>query len=269
MALAWGPTAARVLGSRGYKERHVYRVAGCPGYQAMRSLAWQPRPVAKRAISAELGARGGEDGRFRFNGASVDAVATAALADPELDVPPAEAEAPARGDGADGAAEAGGAGAAPAAQGTLAVHAGEKDGRPRVADSLTTPIVQTSTYTFRDTAELIAYQEGRYGSYEYGRYGNPTTRTCEEKIRVLEGAEDCLVRTRAGPAAGQRSLQPLESLPARAGRRAHSDARGASFRAPAGGGVADKPLAGVGHSRRLGRELLANSGRRRSWLRGP
>lgn len=61
------------------------------------------------------------------------------------------------------------------------------------ADSLTTPIVQTATYTFQDTAELIAYQEGRYGSYEYGRYGNPTTRACEEKIRELEGAEDCLV----------------------------------------------------------------------------
>ena len=52
---------------------------------------------------------------------------------------------------------------------------------------------QTSTYTFKDTAQLIAYQEGRYGSYEYGRYGNPTTRTAEEKIRVLEAAEDCLV----------------------------------------------------------------------------
>lgn len=114
---------------------------------------------------------------------------------------------------------------------------------PLPADSLTTPIVQTATYTFRDTAELIAYQvrlhassstgpghalrlarrprlpraspvadrqgwsphhlslsscprvlqEGRYGSYEYGRYGNPTTRACEEKIRELEGAEDCLV----------------------------------------------------------------------------
>lgn len=56
----------------------------------------------------------------------------------------------------------------------------------------TTP-TQTSTYTFKNTAELIAYQEGRFGSYEYGRYGNPTTRTVEEKIRVLERAEDCLV----------------------------------------------------------------------------
>ncbi|CAG9467180.1 unnamed protein product [Pedinophyceae sp. YPF-701] len=76
---------------------------------------------------------------------------------------------------------------------TAAVHAGERDGRPRVSDSLTTPIVQTSTFTFRDSDELIAYQEGSYGSFEYGRYGNPTTRACEEKIRALEGAEDALL----------------------------------------------------------------------------
>ena len=72
--------------------------------------------------------------------------------------------------------------------------AGErKEGRPRVADSLTTPIVRTSTYHFKDTEELIAYQEGRYGSFEYGRYGNPTTKACEEKIRQLEGGEDALL----------------------------------------------------------------------------
>ena len=28
---------------------------------------------------------------------------------------------------------------------------------------------------------------------EYGRYGNPTTRAAEEKIRLLEGGEDCLL----------------------------------------------------------------------------
>ena len=72
--------------------------------------------------------------------------------------------------------------------------AGErKEGRPRVSDSLTTPIVCTSTYHFKDTEELIAYQEGRYGSFEYGRYGNPTTKACEEKIRQLEGGEDALL----------------------------------------------------------------------------
>jgi cystathionine gamma-synthase len=78
-------------------------------------------------------------------------------------------------------------------RGTLAVHGGERLGRPRVSDCLTTPICQTSTYSFQNTEELIAYQEGRYGSYEYGRYGNPTTRACEEKIRIMEGAADCLV----------------------------------------------------------------------------
>ncbi len=79
--------------------------------------------------------------------------------------------------------------------GTQAVHGGETGSRVRqgVADSLTTPIVQTSTYTFNNTAELIAYQEGRFGSFEYGRYGNPTTRAAEEKIMALEGAEDCLL----------------------------------------------------------------------------
>jgi cystathionine gamma-synthase len=78
---------------------------------------------------------------------------------------------------------------------TLAVHGGEAHGRvrPGVPDSLTTPIVQTSTYTFRDTAELIAYQEGTHTSFEYGRYGNPTVRAVEEKLMALEGAEDALL----------------------------------------------------------------------------
>jgi len=76
---------------------------------------------------------------------------------------------------------------------TTSVHAGERGGRPSVADSLTTPIVQTATYHFENTEQLIAYQEGRFGSYEYGRYGNPTSKVVEEKLRILENAEDCLV----------------------------------------------------------------------------
>ncbi len=76
---------------------------------------------------------------------------------------------------------------------TDAVHGGERDGRPRVSDSLTTPIVQSATYWFRDTQEVIAYQEGRHPSFEYGRYGNPTTRVLEEKLCLLEGGEDCVV----------------------------------------------------------------------------
>lgn len=81
----------------------------------------------------------------------------------------------------------------PKSSSTLAVHAGERAGRPRVSDALTTPIVQTSTYTFTDTAQLIAFQEGRFTSFEYGRYGNPTTQTAEQKISALEGAEATLL----------------------------------------------------------------------------
>lgn len=40
---------------------------------------------------------------------------------------------------------------------------------------------------------MIDYQEGRYGSYEYGRYGNPTVKALEDKIKAMELAEDCLV----------------------------------------------------------------------------
>jgi cystathionine gamma-synthase len=76
---------------------------------------------------------------------------------------------------------------------TRSVHGGERDGRPKVSDALTTPIVQTSTFWFRDTQEVIDYQEGRHPSHEYGRYGNPTAQTAAEKLRALEGGEECLV----------------------------------------------------------------------------
>ena len=82
-------------------------------------------------------------------------------------------------------------------EGTRAVHGGErqKGGLKARAtlDALATPIVQTATFTFRNTAEIIGYNEGTYDSFEYGRYGNPTVRAAEEKIMALEQAEDCLV----------------------------------------------------------------------------
>ncbi|KAH8960198.1 hypothetical protein BDL97_06G120000 [Sphagnum fallax] len=81
----------------------------------------------------------------------------------------------------------------PMTRGTLAVHGGERTGRRDVRDALITPICQTSTYFFKDTAELIAFQEGTHTSFEYGRYGNPTTNAAEEKISALEGAEATLL----------------------------------------------------------------------------
>lgn len=67
---------------------------------------------------------------------------------------------------------------------TDAVHAGEP--RERAYDSITTPVIQASTYTFRDSAEVIDFHEGLIEREEYGRYGNPTVRTAEAKIAWLE-----------------------------------------------------------------------------------
>jgi cystathionine gamma-synthase len=74
-------------------------------------------------------------------------------------------------------------------QKTLAVHGGEPRTYPY--DSLVAPITQTATYSFADTAELIAYFEGHKEREEYGRYGNPSVRLVEEKVAALERTEDC------------------------------------------------------------------------------
>ncbi|HJL05226.1 MAG TPA: aminotransferase class I/II-fold pyridoxal phosphate-dependent enzyme [Polyangiaceae bacterium LLY-WYZ-15_(1-7)] len=79
----------------------------------------------------------------------------------------------------------------PRAPETLAVHGGEP--RRHEYDALAAPIVQTATYTFRDTAELCAFFEGRTErEEEYGRYGNPTVRLVEKKVAALEGAQDAI-----------------------------------------------------------------------------
>lgn len=77
--------------------------------------------------------------------------------------------------------------------GSLAIHAGERLGRGIVTDAITTPVVNTSAYFFKKTADLIDFKEGRQTSFEYGRYGNPTTVVLEEKISALEGAESTLL----------------------------------------------------------------------------
>ncbi len=79
---------------------------------------------------------------------------------------------------------------------TLAVHAGE--GRRKPYGAVTTPIVQTSTYTFADTAEIREFVRRKEAGApkereEYGRYGNPTQETVERKIAALEGGERALL----------------------------------------------------------------------------
>ncbi len=79
---------------------------------------------------------------------------------------------------------------------TQAVHAGEARRKPFGA--ITTPIVQASTYTFRDTAEIMDFMQVKAeGSQpvrdEYGRYSNPTQSAAEAKLAALEGGEEALL----------------------------------------------------------------------------
>ncbi|XP_019427881.1 PREDICTED: cystathionine gamma-synthase 1, chloroplastic [Lupinus angustifolius] len=76
---------------------------------------------------------------------------------------------------------------------SITIHAGERLGRGIVTDAITTPVVNTSAYFFKKTADLIDFKEQRQFSYEYGRYGNPTTQVLEDKISDLEGAESTLI----------------------------------------------------------------------------
>ncbi|MCS6834721.1 MAG: PLP-dependent aspartate aminotransferase family protein [Anaerolineae bacterium] len=76
--------------------------------------------------------------------------------------------------------------------GTRAVHGGVNRQNPYHA--LTTPLVQTATYTFKNTADLCAYMEshlwgGDENREEYGRYGNPTIAAAEARLAALEGAD--------------------------------------------------------------------------------
>lgn len=74
---------------------------------------------------------------------------------------------------------------------TQAVHAGEP--RRQYMDSITTPIVMTSSYTFTDMQDVLDYVTKKVDRFEYGRYGNPTTATVIKKLRALENADDAEV----------------------------------------------------------------------------
>jgi cystathionine gamma-synthase len=74
---------------------------------------------------------------------------------------------------------------------TRSIHAGEP--RRKYADSITTPIIQTSTYTFKNSKAIEDYTKKGKEHFEYGRYGNPTAKIAEARLANLEGAEACVV----------------------------------------------------------------------------
>ena len=74
---------------------------------------------------------------------------------------------------------------------TTAVHAGEI--RYNEYGSITTPIVQTSTFIFKNIDEIKKLAQGATDRFEYGRYGHPTQVAAERKLAALENAEDAVL----------------------------------------------------------------------------
>jgi len=79
---------------------------------------------------------------------------------------------------------------------TRVVHAGEE--KKKAYDAVTMPIVQTSTYAFENTDEILKFMEAKRAEdpnnrHEYGRYSNPTHHAVERKVADLEGGEACLL----------------------------------------------------------------------------
>ena len=74
---------------------------------------------------------------------------------------------------------------------TNTIHAGKIPDQQFGA--LTTPIYQTSTFTFASVEQGGNRFNGEESGYIYGRLGNPTLRELEQKMAVLEHTEDAAV----------------------------------------------------------------------------
>ncbi|MCO5195896.1 MAG: aminotransferase class I/II-fold pyridoxal phosphate-dependent enzyme [Anaerolineae bacterium] len=82
---------------------------------------------------------------------------------------------------------------------TRAVHGRVEQRCTHPYHALQTPIVQTATYTFADSADLSAFQDAKMwggttnGRSEYARFGNPTVQEVERRIAALENGEAALL----------------------------------------------------------------------------
>jgi cystathionine gamma-synthase len=79
---------------------------------------------------------------------------------------------------------------------TLAIHG--RGRRRKAHHAVSTPIVQTSNYSFDSTAEVFEFMQAKgqgrvIREHEYGRYGNPTQQETERKLAAIEGAERAIL----------------------------------------------------------------------------
>lgn len=70
---------------------------------------------------------------------------------------------------------------------TNMIHSESHEGNPQ--GSLTTPIYQTSTFSFRSSEEGERRFAGEEEGYIYSRLGNPTVKALEDRIATLENGE--------------------------------------------------------------------------------
>src|SRR5262249_45647577 len=71
---------------------------------------------------------------------------------------------------------------------TRAVHAPADHRGPA-----STPVVHSATFSFPNLEALMEAQKAGAAGAFYQRYGHPTLRACEERLAVLEAAEEALL----------------------------------------------------------------------------
>jgi cystathionine gamma-synthase len=79
---------------------------------------------------------------------------------------------------------------------TLAIHG--RGRQHKAHHAVSTPIVQTSNYSFESTSEVFEFMQAKgqgrvIREHEYGRYGNPTQQEAERKLAAIEGAERAIL----------------------------------------------------------------------------
>lgn len=73
---------------------------------------------------------------------------------------------------------------------TACIHAGETP--DPMTGAVVPPIYQSATFAFEDSESIEQFLTGQTTGYIYSRYGNPTLTVLEEKMAILEGAEQGL-----------------------------------------------------------------------------